>query len=382
MPHTPYYGTVDAPFLFVTLLHELYRFTADEGLLERYYEAAAACLEWAARYGDIDGDGFVEYRPLSPKGYRNQGWKDAFDAVVYPDGSLVSPPIAICEVQGYYYDALRRMAEVARLCGRAEEAAAYERRAVELCERLNDAFWLKDDGTYALGLDPDKRPIATVASNAGHLLWSGAVPTDRAARLARRLLARDMFSGWGVRTLSADNPAYDPVSYQRGSVWPHDNGIIALGLKRYGFWREANRIAEGIFAAAAHYERHSLPEVFAGIDRAADSIPVPYTDANMPQAWAAGSIFMLLQAILGLEPDPARRRLLLAPALPEWLPEVKLRNLTVFDGKVDLRFSGVGPLTKVEVLRREGAVHVEVIPGDVSLAPVSTRGSARPRRGD
>ncbi|MBI3979639.1 MAG: hypothetical protein HY331_15775 [Chloroflexi bacterium] len=376
LPYTPYYGTVDAPLLYVILLHELYRFTADRRLLERFYAPAAACLDWAARYGDVDGDGFVEYYPHSPAGYRNQGWKDAFDAVVYPDGSLVAPPIAICEVQGYYFDALRRMATVARCCGHDEQAAAYARQASTLLDRFNRIYWLEGEDTYAFGLDPAKRPIAAVTSNPGHLLWSGIVPADRAGRLARRLLADDLFSGWGIRTLSAANPAFDPVSYQRGSVWPHDNAIIALGLKRYGFWQEANRIAEGIFAVAACYQQHSLPELFAGIERSVGSLPVPYVEANLPQAWAAGSLFMLLRSILGLEPDPARRCLVVAPALPEWLPELTLRNLTIFDGTLDLRLRGAGPLSTVEVLGRQGSVEVDVRRGDAPsgsvLAPESS----------
>ncbi|MBI2953737.1 MAG: amylo-alpha-1,6-glucosidase [Chloroflexi bacterium] len=364
IPHTPYYGTVDAPLLYVILLHELYRFTADRKLLERFYAPAAACLAWANRYGDIDGDGFVEYRPTSPKGYRNQGWKDAFDAVVYPDGSLVEPPIAICEVQGYYYDALLRMADIARTLGRSEEGAGYARRAKDLFERFNRAFWLESEGTYAFGLDPRKQRVETVASNAGHLLWSGIVPLERAERLANRLLSNDMFSGWGIRTLSAANPAFDPVSYQRGSVWPHDNAIIALGLKRYGFWQHSNRIAEGLFDAAASYRRNSLPEVFAGIARRPGNAPVPYAEANLPQAWAAGSIFMLLRATLGLEPDPVHRRLVVSPTLPDWLPELTLRNFTVFQGKVDLHFSGVGADSKVEMIRCQGDVTIEVRAGD------------------
>ena len=377
IPHTPYYGSVDAPLLYVILLDELYRFTGDLRLLERYYLAARACLEWAARYGDIDGDGLIEYRPLSPKGYRNQGWKDAFDAVVYPDGSQVDPPIAIVEVQGYHYEALRRAAAIAELLGRADEAAEYRRRSREVYERLSEALWIEEAGTYAFGLDGRKEPIRTIASNPGHLLWSRAVPADRAGRLSRRLLATDMFSGWGVRTLSAANPAYDPISYQRGSVWPHDNALIALGLKRYGLWREANVIAEAIFAAARHYEHSSLPEVFAGIDRSA-GLPIPYVEANLPQAWAAGSVFMLLRAILGLDPDPASRTLVVRPTLPEWLPDLTLRNLTILGGTLDLRFRGVGLATEVEVLGRGGEVQVEARPGDERVElPHDARGSGR-----
>lgn len=378
VPHTPYYGTVDAPLLYVVLLHEVYRFTADLGILRDHYEAAVRCLSWAERYGDINGDGFIEYRPVSPKGYRNQGWKDAFDAVVYPNGALVEPPIAICEVQGYHYDALRRMAVIARLLGREEEALAYQRRAEELYVRFNDVYWLEPEGIYAYGLDPRGRPIATVASNAGHLLWSGIVPAERAPVVAARLLAPDMFSGWGIRTLSADNPAYDPVSYQRGSVWPHDNSIIALGCKRYGLWREANRVAEAIFDASAYYPERSLPELYAGIPRSAENVPVPYVEANAPQAWAAGSVVMLVQAMLGLEPDPSRRRLLVAPTLPEWLPELSLGNLAVFGHRLDLRARGVGLSGVVEATQGEGGVPVRVRPGDSPFDPVSAfeRGEA------
>ncbi|TAK35591.1 MAG: amylo-alpha-1,6-glucosidase [Chloroflexota bacterium] len=369
IPFSPYYGTVDASLLFVILLYEIYRFTADRGLLDRFYGPAAACLEWAARYGDIDGDSFVEYYPRTPQGYRNQGWKDSGDAVVYPDGSLVAPPIAICEVQGYYYDALRRMAHIARLCECAEDGTAYTLLAERLFERFNQTFWLENEGTYAFGLDPRKQPIATIASNPGHLLWSGIVPPERAGSVANRLLAEDMFSGWGIRTLSSDSPVYDPVSYQRGSVWPHDNGVIALGLKQYGLWREVNRIADGIFAAASCYEHHSLPEVFTGIARSPGNLPVPYLDTNLPQAWAAGSVFMLLRAILGLEPDPAHRRLVVAPTLPEWLPELELRNLTLFDGRLDLLFQGAGLASTVKILRRRGHVDVLRRRGDTVAQP-------------
>ncbi len=365
IPHSPYYGTVDAPLLFVVLLHELYRFTGDQRLVEEFFEPARQCLKWAEQYGDIDGDDFVEYRPQSPQGYRNQGWKDAFDAVVYPDGTLVEPPIAICEVQGYYFDALRRMAAMCQMLGHDREAATYLSQAEAVHHRIEGALWLEDEGLYAMGLDSKKHPIRSVASNCGHLMWSGAVMPERAERMARRLMADDMFSGWGIRTLSSAHRGYDPVSYQLGSVWPHDNGLIALGMKRYGLWQQANRIAEGIFSAASHYENSSLPELFAGMPRQAGGLPVPYANSNMPQAWAAGSAFMLLQAILGLEPDPERRALILAPTLPEWLPELTLRGLSVLGSKVDLRFRGTGLETAVEVLSRQGDLRIEVRRADM-----------------
>jgi glycogen debranching enzyme len=316
-------------------------------------------LEWARTYGDFDGDGFVEYRRISAASYSNQGWKDSEDAVVYPDGSIVRPPIALCEVQGYHFDSLRRMAAMAQLVGDQPAAAQYAERADALFQRFNEVFWLPDEGIYAYGLDPDKRAIDVRTSNLGHLLWSGIVPRERARLLAERLLAQEMFTGWGLRTLSAASRGYNPVSYHRGSVWPHDNAIAALGLKRYGHWQEANRVAEGIFAVAGRYKQNSLPEVFAGLDRSAGNAPVPYVEANLPQAWAAGSVFMLLQSVLGLEPDPAERRLYVAPALPEWLPELEVRGLPVFGGKVDLHFRGLGPQTETRVLSQEGDVRVE-----------------------
>ena len=362
--YSPYYGTVDASLLYAILLHAVYGWTGDRSLLERFYAPAVAALDWAIHDGDIDGDGFVEYRPLLPTGYRNQAWKDSGLAVVYPDGALVPDPIAIVEVQGYFYDALRRMASIARLLGKDAAADAYACRASNLYQRFNDVYWMEEEGTYAFGLDPRKQPIRSIASNPGQLLWSRIVPAERARRVALRLIEPDMFSGWGIRTLSARHPAYNPVSYQRGSVWPHDNAIIALGFKHYGLWREANRVAEGIFAAAACYERHSLPEVFAGLGRGAGHLPVPYAEANVPQAWAAGSVFMLLRAILGLEADPARHCLVLAPTLPAWLPALTLRNLTVFDQSVDVRFQGIGPDGTVEVVRNPGGVKIERRRGD------------------
>lgn len=359
IPYGPYYGTVDASPLYAVLLHEAYRHTGSLDLVERFYPAAARCLGWARDYGDIDGDGFVEYHAFTSQSYSNQGWKDSDDAVVYPDGTPVAPPIALCEVQGYYYAALRGIAALARALARVDEAEEYDRRAETLLVRLDEAFWLPEARTFAFALDSQKRPLAVPASNVGHLLWSRAVRLERSASVAAALLGADLFSGWGVRTLGASSLAYNPVSYHRGTVWPHDNAIVALGLKRYGHWRAANRLAEAIFAVAARYERHSLPEVFAGLARADGGAPVPYAETCLPQAWAAGSVFMLLQAILGLEPDPRARVLRVTPTLPEWLPELELRQLPVFDGTLDLRFWGSGEDSRVEVLRRQGDGAVE-----------------------
>lgn len=362
IPFNPFYGTVDASLLYVILLSEYYRFTGDRRLLEEFVGPMDGCLEWARTYGDIDGDGFIEYWMRGPQDYHNQGWKDAGDAVLYPDGSIVPDPIAIVEVQGYYYDALRRAAEIYQLLGRFKDVDAVSEHAERLGHAFNAAYWRPDASFYAYGLDPWKRPIRTIASNPGQLLWTGVVPAERTGLVTQRLLAEDLFTGWGVRTLSADNPAFDPLSYQRGSVWPQDNAIIALGMKRCGHWEETNRIAEGVFAASGFFAQGRLPELWGGFDRDVTRWPVLYPLANIPQAWGAGSIPMLLRAILGLEPDIARRRLLATPTLPEWLDEIVIRNLPFAGGMLDLRFHGVGQDSRFEVLRSRGGITAETGP--------------------
>jgi glycogen debranching enzyme len=318
-------------------------------------------LRWAAEYGDIDGDGFIEYWMRRADDYHNQGWKDAGDAVVYPDGQIVPDPIAIVEVQGLYYEALRRAAEIYRVLGEKAKANEADVRADHLYRRFNDAFWLADDDFYAYGLDPAKLPIRTVASNPGQLLMTRIVPAERVRAIANRLMAPDMFCGWGVRTLSRDNPAYAPAMYQRGSVWPHDNAIIALGMKRYGEWQSTNRIAEGIFAASAAFPAGRLPELWVGIDRSEMSRPVQYPYANVPQAWAAGSVPMLLRAILGIEYDAERRLLRVNPTLPDWLDDITIRGLRCASGTADVQFTGRGLDSKAHVLRTTGGISVEQI---------------------
>jgi glycogen debranching enzyme len=359
IPFYPFYGTVDASLLYVILLAETYRFTGDRQILQDFIGAAEACLRWAAEYGDIDGDGFVEYWMRSPRDYHNQAWKDSSDAVVYPDGRIVPDPIAIVEVQGLYYAALCDAAEIYRVLGKRARADECERRAADLFERFNEQYWLPDEEFYAYGLDPDKQPIRSIASNPGQLLWTRIVPPDRAARVVKRLMAEDSFCGWGIRTLSCHNGAYAPLMYQRGSIWPHDNAIIALGMKRCGHWEPVNHIAEGIFAASSYFADGCLPELWAGLDRVETLWPVLYPEANVPQAWAAGSVPMLLRAILGIEPDVERRRLIVQPTLPDWLDELTIRQLPFADGSVDLRFSGRGAETRVDILRTSGSIGVE-----------------------
>jgi len=248
IPHTPYYGTADATPLYLIALHAAWRAIGDRGLLERHIETAEGCLSWIDEYGDRDGDGFQEYQTRSPVGYENMAWKDSGDSVVYPDGSLVKGPKALCELQGYVYNAWVRMAEMFDALGNTDRAQRLRAKAAALFERFNAAFWDEELGFYAYALDGEKKKVLTVASNVGHCLWSGIVPPERAKAVVKRLMAPDMLTGWGIRTLSTDNPAYNPYNYQTGSVWPHDNAIIAMGFKFYGFDAAAAQIAKN----AAH----------------------------------------------------------------------------------------------------------------------------------
>ncbi len=358
IPHTPYYGTADATPLYLIVLHEAWKWLGDIALLREYRDVAVRCLDWIDRYGDLDGDGFQEYQTRSPVGYENLGWKDAVDAVVYPDGRQVKPPKALCELQGYVFDAWLRMAEVFDALGDMHRAGQLREKAARLRTRFEDRFWCDDLGFYAFALDPKKEAVKTIASNAGHLLWSGLVDPARAGHVVRRLLEPDMWSGWGIRTLSSENPAYNPFAYQRGSVWPHDNGIIALGFKRYGFAAEAGRVARDISEAASRFASHRLPELYAGIERRPGGFPVQYLGANVPQAWAAGSAFHLLQALLGLRADAPHGRLYVDPSLPRWLPDVTLRGLAVGSSRFDLRFWREAERTRWDVLDRQGDIEI------------------------
>jgi glycogen debranching enzyme len=358
IPHTPYYGSADATLLYPILLHETYLWTGDRSLLATFLPVAERCLEWMDRYGDRDGDGFQEYRTRSPRGIKHQGWKDSGDGVVHGDGRPVELPVALCELQGYVYDAKQRIAALFESVGDTARAAQLRREAGALFDRFNEAFWMEDEGTYAFGLDARKRHIASVVSNAGHLLWSGIVPPARAARVVARLLAEDMWSGWGVRTLSASHPAFNPFAYQRGAVWPHDNAFIAAGCKRYGHTAAAGQIMRGILDAASLSQGYRLPELLSGHRRKAFGFPVQYLGVNVPQAWASGSAFLLLQVILGLRADAPQERLYLAPTLPPWLTWVEVDNLQVGRARVSLRCWNEGEVSRFEVRDVQGPLTV------------------------
>jgi glycogen debranching enzyme len=351
VPHTPYYGTADATPLYLIALHAAWRALGDHTLLERHIETAEGCLAWIDEYGDRDGDGFQEYQTRSSVGYENMGWKDSGDSVVYPDGSLVKGPKALCELQGYVYRAWLGMAEVFDALGKPERAQVLRAKASALFERFNAAFWDEELGFYAYALDGDKKKVLTVASNAGHCLWSGIVPPERAQKVVERLMAPDMWTGWGIRTLSANNPAFNPYNYQTGSVWPHDNAIIAMGFKFYGFAAAAARIAHDISVAASHFKLNQLPELYTAFEREETNFPVQYIGANVPQAWAAGSAFMLIQALLGFLPDAPRNKLYIDPSLPQWLPDLAVHDIRLGKHKLDIRFWREREETQFEVIK-------------------------------
>lgn len=340
IPHTPYYGSADATPLYLMVLAETFRWTGDLDMVRQCRPVAERRLEWIDRYGDLDADGFQEYAPRLPSGYRNMGWKDARDAVVYPDGRQVDPPIGTCELQAYVYDAWQRMSDLYEVLGEPDRALALRQQAAALKRRFNTAFWMPDEQFLAFGLDPRKEQIRSIVSNPGHCLWGGIVDDDKAEHVVRRLLQPDLWSGWGIRTLSQENPAFNPFSYQLGSVWPHDNAVIAAGFKRYGFHREASQLAKGILDAAGYFVSYRLPELFAGLAREPESFPVQYLGANTPQAWAAGSVFMLLATLLGIGADARGHRLYVDPWLPDWLPDVTLTNVGLGEDRFDLRVRG------------------------------------------
>ncbi len=356
VPHSPYYGAHETTTLYVLVAAHAYWWHGSRDELDAMKPHVERALAWIDRDGDPDHDGLQEYQTRARDGYVNQGWKDSGDAIVDEDGSPAATPIALAEHQGAVVAAKRAWADVLEGAYRDRSASCRLRSdADRLAETIEARFWWEEQGTYVLGLDGRKRPIRSVASNAGHLLWQRAVAEERAARVVERLMADDMWSGWGIRTLSSGHPAYNPLSYQRGSVWPHDNGIIAAGFRNYGFDGAAGRVARGILDATSKFAAQRPPELFAGLSRDPGSFPVQYLGANVPQAWSSGAIVHLLVSLLGLEANAPAGKLLVRPALPEWLAEVTLCDLRVGDGSADVRITRVsdGP-DRVDVLRAEG----------------------------
>jgi glycogen debranching enzyme len=355
MPFGPYYGSVDATPLFLVLLSETFNWTADEQLVEELLPHAYAALEWIDKYGDLDDDGFVEYLRRSPKGLVNQGWKDSWDANMHRDGSVAKPPIALCEVQGYVYDAKFRMSGLLRTFGDGKTADRLKREAAELARRFDRAFWVPTRGYYAMALDAQKRPLEVIASNPGHLLFTRIINRDRARVVANRLMRDDMFSGWGWRTMSQEERVFNPLSYHRGSVWPHDNSLIAHGMAVNDMREGALRVLTSLYQAATKFRDYRLPELFCGVQRREYDEPVHYPVSCSPQAWASGAMFLILTSVLGIHPSAPRKELnIVNPQLPDWLTHLRVRNMRIGRSRVGLDFSRSGNRTFCNVVDVEG----------------------------
>jgi glycogen debranching enzyme len=338
-PHDAYYGSQTTPAMFVLALSELWHWTADDAILRRHRDVALGALEWAERYGDLDGDGFLDYRRRSPQGLVNQGWKDSQEAIRHPTGVPAEGPIATVEEQAFHYLALERMAEILVALGEDGRAERFLARADDLARSWHAAYWMADESFYALALDGRKEQVRSVTSNPGHALGAGIVPRDHAARVADRLLAPDLFSGWGVRSLSDRHPSYNPFAYHLGAVWPVEQATFALGFKRYGLDDHVDRLVEAVFEATARSPDARLPEALTGHPRVGVLPPAPYPDANNPQAWSASALVQLVQIMLGIYPfAPLRVLVLVRPRLPEWLPQLTLRHVRVGRASVDLTF--------------------------------------------
>jgi glycogen debranching enzyme len=359
VPFARYYGSVDATPLFVWLAAAYHERTADDAFLETLWPNIERALTWIDGPGDPDGDGFVEYAGRSPRGLANQGWKDSRDSVSHADGSLAEGPIALCEVQAYVYGAKRGIARVARRLGRDARAETLDAEADRLRDAFARSFWCDELGTYALALDGRKRPCCVRSSNAGHVLLTGLAPPDQAAIVERTLLASDHFSGWGVRTLAASAVRYNPMAYHNGSIWPHDNGLVAAGLARCGSTRGAAMIFAALFDACRALDDARLPELMCGFDRRSGEPPTLYPVACSPQAWSAGAVFLLLQSALGLTIEAEARQIRIAhPRLPGPVDQVSLHGLRVGDAEVDLLLERSGAGLDLRVLRRSGTLDV------------------------
>jgi glycogen debranching enzyme len=367
-PRSRYYGAATTSSFYPVVVSELWHWTGDKDMIRPLVAPAVRALQWKDRYTDLFGDDFYDYRTLSTQGNRHQGWKDSADAIVDEDGRQVDPPISTCEEQAFVYVAKVRMSEILWLFGDRDLARRMFNEATELKKRFNDRFWMPDKKFFALGLDSKRRQIKSISSNPGHLLACGIVHTDLAPLVARRLLAQDMFSGWGVRTLSADHPAYDPYSYHRGSVWPVEHGSFAMGMMRYGLMSELQALARAMFDASTLFDYGRLPECFSGHARD-DEHPFPalYPKTNWPQAWSASSLFSIMQAMLGIYPYAPVNLLLVDPHLPDWLPEITVRNLHVGRAVVTLRFYRERERTHFDVLEKRGKLHVVRQPSPWSL---------------
>ena len=364
VPFGLYYGSVDSTPLFVLLLGLYFERTGDEATLRDLWPNLEAALSWIDLYGDLDGDGFVEYQRATDRGLSNQGWKDSYDAIFHKDGRLAEGPIALAEVQGYVYAAKTLAARCARQLGDEARARDLESQAARLRAQFEDAFWCESIGTYAIALDGKKDPCLVRTSNAGQVLFSGIAKPERAAMVAEGLMDPRFFSGWGIRTIACDEARYNPMSYHNGSIWPHDNAVIALGLRQYGFTNAVDRVFAGMLEAASYMEFQRLPELFCGFRRRRNRGPTLYPVACSPQAWAAAAPFALLQSSLGLEFDPDAKEIRLRnPHLPPFINDLTIRGLRLGTSTVDLLLHGRENDIAMRVLRNDGNICVATVHG-------------------
>jgi glycogen debranching enzyme len=361
IPFGRYYGSVDATPLFVMLAGAYYRRTGDIEFIASIWSHVQAALDWIDRYGDIDNDGFVEYYRRSPTGLVQQGWKDSHDSVFHADGVLAEGPIALCEVQGYVFAARRAGAQIAQALGQTQKATQWREASRELRAQFQSSFWRPDIGSYALALDGAKRPLGVRTSNPGHCLYTGIAADDHARVLLEGFARDEFFSGWGVRTVAEGEARYNPMSYHNGSVWPHDNAILAAGASRYHCKKLTARILGAQFDASNFFELRRLPELFCGFARRHGEGPTQYPVACSPQAWASAAVFLLLEACLGVSIDAQRKQLVLAhPALPDAIDEISIQHLSIGAASVDLTVSRFRGAVGVSVERRQGDVEVIV----------------------
>ena len=359
IPHTPYYGSVDSTPLWLSVLHGAYRWTGDLEAVRELWPNVLAALEWIDDHGDADGDGYVEYQKRSERGLDNQGWKDSADAILHPDGTLAEGPIALVEVQGYVYQAKKNIARLARDLDDPDLGERLDKEADELKERFNRDFWMEDQGYYALALDGSKRPVESLTSNPGHCLWSRIVDDDKAPKVVRRLLSSALSSGWGIRTLAAKQSPYDPIGYHTGSVWPHDNALIAHGMRRYGFDKESQQVLDQLALAGAFFPYARFPEVFCGFSTEEVPVPVQYPVACRPQAWASGAPLLMMRSYGGFAADAPNGKLYIdRPRLPAWLQRIEIQGMRVGDARLDLVFSNNNGVTATEIPRKDGELEV------------------------
>jgi glycogen debranching enzyme len=359
VPFARYYGSADATPLFVMLAHAYYERSGDRAFIDRLWPHIVAALGWMSDSGDLDGDGFIEYARRSSRGLVQQGWKDSHDSMFHADGRLAEGPIAVCEIQGYAYGAWMAAARLAQTRGESAAANEWSNRATRLRRRFDEAFWCESLGTYALALCGDKSRCEVRTSNPGHCLFTGIAEPRRAVRVCDQLMSDASFAGWGIRTVAAGEPRYNPMSYHNGSVWPHDNALIASGFSRYGFSGAASRLLTAMFDLSSAVEGHRLPELICGFERRSDEQPTLYPVACAPQAWAAGAVYLLLGGALGLHVDaPAKRITFTRAHLPRSIDWLQLSNLLIGDARVDLRLERHPHDVGVSVLRRDGEVEV------------------------